>query len=598
MKQYKYLGIKIKIMIFALIISVVPLIIVGVLSFISAYKAVENNIDDYAKNITEQIAINIDNYLDKYNQKIKEIGFSSEIQKNYTQLVEVTNTNEGDIISLMNYRFNIEDSFYNTLISNKNIGTICFYPTSNITPFSAGIQLPSDSYKEDIYYKKLIDESDFVHWEKETSLFKKRFGKSFLTLLYLVKNINYYNDMGVIAMTISLDELTEIYDDNIPKQGILYIINEDGSVISSNDSKSINGYLDKELWEKFIRTTDYECKTIKYRLDGKSMQVAARKLKNNNWYVINALPYKTFMEGTIDTIKIIGVSILLCMLGAVFVTIKISRYISMPITEMKLIMEEIGEGNFDVRVENGYKDEFKELANGFNTMIDEINTLRENEKKVYIEIGKAQFLALQAQINPHFIYNTLDTINWMANMIDADNIALTVTSLANILRFCMDKNLNTTSVANEIDNLSNYIKIQQQRYKNKLDIEIKVDSSLENYKIIKFLLQPLIENSIYHGFERINEDCIIKVYGKLEGEYMIFEVIDNGIGIKDEIINNYKSKIRNDDKNGYGLYNIMQRLELFYGDKSQFLVKSHCGKGTHIIITIPSIGLEDLEWKK
>lgn len=595
MKHNNSINLKTKIILASIIISVVPLIIVGVLSYRSSKNVTEENISDYTINITEQIASNVDNYIHKYNEKIMGISFSYDIQKIYPQLLKVSEYENMDMIAYMDYQSKIEDTFYDNLINNKNIGTICFFPLSKITPISAGVQLPRNDFKEENSFQKILQKSSQVSWENDISVFQNPFTDVSLTLLYPVKNREYNKNMGILTMSISVKELTEKYANSIPYKGIVYIVDNEGRIISSNMSESVNAFVEQDLFKKVELTNLGKATMSKHEINGKLMQVAIKKLENNGWYLINALPYDQLMEGARNTLLIIVMTIVVSILGILLITNRLSRYISEPISDMREAMRDFGKGDFEIRLNKEYSDEFGELATGFNTMVDEINMLQNNEKKVYMEMGKARFLKLQAQINPHFIYNTLDSINWMANRIYADNIALMTTSLAGMLRFSMDKNVSTTSVANEIENLTNYVKIQQQRYNNKLNIVISIEDQIKEFRMIKLILQPLVENCIYHAFHGFNETCKIEINGSMKEKEIIFEIIDNGIGMDDESIERYKHKIYN-NSDGYGLSNIIQRLDVYYGNKSHIDIESQPKKGTQIRISIPVIEWEDTKW--
>ena len=209
-------------------------------------------------------------------------------------------------------------------------------------------------------------------------------------------------------------------------------------------------------------------------------------------------------------------------------------------------------------------------------LIDKNNEANKKEKEYHIQ-------ALNAQINPHFMYNTLDTINWMAKDLKAKDISKMITSLSRILRYSISKKEDIVTLQEEINCIKNYLNIYEERYEKAFTSEFQIDDDILEYKTFKMLLQPLVENCLTHGFSREMKGGHIRIAGKKEGEDAVLRIIDNGEGMTRERI----FYVLSQDSDRIGLSNINQRLKLLYGEKYGLVIESTPGEGTEIIIHFP-----------
>lgn len=253
-------------------------------------------------------------------------------------------------------------------------------------------------------------------------------------------------------------------------------------------------------------------------------------------------------------------------------------------------MGKVEEGRLDLRFQTKYNDEVGQLGNSYNRMIQEVERLIE---LVYIEQKskrEAELKILQAQIKPHFLYNTLDTIQWMAKESKAFKIVEMVSALTTLFRIGLNKGNEFISVEEEIEHVKSYLIIQMTRYESKLEYEIEVDESVMNFQVLKLTIQPLVENAIYHGIrnKRGLGKISIRIYTK--DDTLIFVVKDTGIGIEEETLNqlNHSLKTMSDEgKKGYGLYNVNERIKLSHGSQYGIEVQSEYTKGTTVIAILP-----------
>ncbi|MNM91017.1 Sensor histidine kinase YehU [compost metagenome] len=249
-------------------------------------------------------------------------------------------------------------------------------------------------------------------------------------------------------------------------------------------------------------------------------------------------------------------------------------------------------GNFEVPTlewDGGTRsDEVGHLNKRFYIMIDRINNLiRENYDKQLV-IKETEYMALQAQINPHFLYNTLSSINWMARVNNQQSISLMVESLSNLLRSSIGNMDTVITIDEEISLLDNYITIQKFRYSEQLQIAIDIDESYKNYQIPKLTLQPIVENAIRHGLENMLGVCSIRITAKQNADFLVLTVADNGPGVEPEILEKLQRNEMESKGSGIGLKNINERLKILFGGSCGLDYESKLGEGMKVHITIPA----------
>ena len=242
------------------------------------------------------------------------------------------------------------------------------------------------------------------------------------------------------------------------------------------------------------------------------------------------------------------------------------------------------------------KNEIGSLTTSFNVMTHRIEELMEQNVHEQEQKRKSELKALQSQINPHFLYNTLDSIIWMAEGKKNEDVVLMTASLARLLRQSISNEDETVSIGQEIQYAKSYLTIQKMRYKDKLEFEIQVDPSINSVHIVKLVLQPLIENAIYHGLKYKESKGMILVKGYPKGQNAVLEITDDGVGMEQETLEHIFEKHKvNYHSNGVGVYNVQQRLSLYYGKDYGLSYQSEKGSGTTVTIVIPMLQEESYE---
>ncbi|MDO4522813.1 MAG: sensor histidine kinase [Eubacteriales bacterium] len=299
-----------------------------------------------------------------------------------------------------------------------------------------------------------------------------------------------------------------------------------------------------------------------------------------------------------DVQRAIGLSVLIfCIIF--FVSQMISRRITGEITEdirqLLKVTKKAGRGDFSVRADaDNSSEELMELAQGFNQMVEHLDTLVEDIRVEQLNLRATEQKLLQAQINPHFLYNTLDAIIWLAEANQKEQVIMMVSTLSDFFRTTLSNGRDFISVKEEESHIRSYLQIQQFRYQDILQYEIDIPEELYRYQILKLTLQPLVENALYHGIKNKRGMGRISVSGRKENGQLIFIITDNGQGMTRERMDQVGrmmngEKVDSSNTSGFGLYNVVQRIRLNYGPEYGLFMSSAYGEGTEFMVVIPAI---------
>lgn len=264
--------------------------------------------------------------------------------------------------------------------------------------------------------------------------------------------------------------------------------------------------------------------------------------------------------------------------------------ITHPIRKLSEVTDQVAKGDLSVRSNARGGAEINMLSDSLNTMIDKINELLEQVTQEQTRLRKAEFQLLQSQINPHFLYNTLDAIVWLAEAGEQKKVVSMVGNLSEFFRTSLNKGKDIISIKEELQHVRSYLEIQQVRYQDILKYEIHVPEELYQYLIPKITIQPLVENALYHGIKNKRGPGKIVINGKKEANRFIIQIEDNGIGINEERLLQVRDGIRNKvptEKDIYGLYNVNERIRLNFGEKYGIFIESTYGKGTVVKVILP-----------
>lgn len=393
--------------------------------------------------------------------------------------------------------------------------------------------------------------------------------------------LDKYNKLGILYLSIDYNKLFEPLSNNdMGKNYGIFITDKDNKVVYSL-ARFEERYEDCALtYEQFQQLDSNSEYTVMYE-----------ELEETSWKLWLYKADKTILSDT-EPINLIWYAVAIsASLALVVGTIAVSKFITGRIEYLRNGMKTAESGNFDVRLEVREKDEIGELISGYNTLIDEVHNLIHQVYESKLTEKKHEMKALQNQINPHFLYNTLSLINWKALEVGNEDISNITLALSNFYRTSLNKGSNTMSVEAEISNVRSYIDIQLFMRDYSFEVKYDVHDEILKYETLNLILQPIVENAIEHGIDvrRDGKKGLITIKGWKEENLIYISVEDNGVGMDDE---KAQSIITRDSK-GYGIRNVNERIQLYYGEQYSLRVNSKINEGTCITVCIPAIEMKN-----
>ncbi len=384
--------------------------------------------------------------------------------------------------------------------------------------------------------------------------------------------------IGYVVMEITTTAFQDLLNSFAMDGQSLMIMDRFGYLIYSSD----NIYLSKDTTRNII---DAHGKGRLSVLKGEDRFSFLKKDDRYGYYIFLTIPAGMSSEA-VHLMKWIGLLGLVVAMGfSGFVSFMLSRGLTRPINDLKQAIENVEKGNLDTRISSNRMDEFGDLSNSFDRMNENLQLYTKELVDREREILEIRIRLLQAQLNPHFLYNSLDTIKWMARMNGVSSVADIVNDLAQILR-CSISSSQFISLREELDVVESYIGIQKIRFSDRFTHEILVPRELWDIQIPKLILQPIVENSIIHGLAEREEGHIV-IHGGLKDENLVLTIEDNGCGIPEDMSIKFNQGEFENNKGHLGLYNIYYILKLYYGEDYGIHIVSSVGEGTKTYITLP-----------
>jgi two-component system sensor histidine kinase YesM len=399
-------------------------------------------------------------------------------------------------------------------------------------------------------------------------------------------------NLGVIIINTGVEKLEKLWMDmKITNNSKFYLVDENNNIIYSKNKAEINKNINQILGKKISFEASY------YNIDnslGQKAFLISSVSKISGWKAVTIIPKNELFSYITVMFRITIVSISIGIILSIIIAIFIATGITRPLYELNQKMKQVGEGNLNINIDiNG--GEVGEISKTVQKMLNDIKRLINKIYKEEMEKRNAEMLALQSQINPHFIYNTLNVIKWMAHIQGVTGIENALTSLSSLLSFTAKSRGDFVPVEEEVKFIQDYLKILNIRYYNKFTVSYEINKEVYQYKTLKFLLQPVIENAVFHGFEGLQRKGLLKISIDCESDKIIFKVEDNGNGMTDNMLSSiFQGEENNINKkfNSIGLSNVQKRIKLHFGEQYGLYADSILGQGTIVTIVVPAIGIE------
>lgn len=560
------------------IIAVVGFIFIGT-SLIIRFSATNRNItEDYNKKIIDQVNYNLDSYI----RNLMQVSNSM-----YYSVIKNTDLSEKNIDEAMNLLYEANrEHVVSIAVFNESGELVAATPISKLkktaTPQNEDWFINATKQIENLHFstahvQNLFEDIDYKYkWVVSLSRAVELTNNGEISSGVLLVDMNF-SGIEQICKNVSLGET-----------GYIYLVDRDGELIYHPRQQLIYSNLVKE---NNFQVVEYEDGNYIDELNGDKRLITVKTLGYTGWKIIGVTPVnETFANSTQITIFIIFV-VFLAIILLVFANIFISAKIANPIKALENSVKELENGSQNVDIAIGGSHEIQHLGKTIKSMVEQMHKLMgdivfEQELKRQRELD-----ALQAQINPHFLYNTLDSIVWMVENERYNEAITMVTSLAGFFRIGLNKGKNIITIKDELKHAENYITIQHMRFKDKFTFKINADENVLNFATIKLIIQPLIENAVYHGMEFMDGDGEIIVNAYKKDNELYIDVIDNGMGIPPEIADKLLThESRSKGKgSGVGLKNVQERIQLYFGKEYGLSILSEPDEGTLIRIHLPCI---------
>lgn len=580
----KHMSFRMKLTLVFIVAAMIEGAIIGSLSFSHSKDIVVRNKKQEMSDTINRIDINI-NVKVRYIMEILDNAVASQLVRNACTL----GWDEGDKWVRRSYL----DDYCKSLI--KSVGEqmdISIINTSRVmytTADTKGIN-PEDISEEVLnnYYEAMGERFNKAVW---TGIMTKLFSnpedeRQAVTVVRAIRDMNKDRNLGLMVIELDPDMFSNLLLGN---QGLfqyqyLFIVDQKGQVICSNP-KVNNGWQEEinDRFERGIRRFELEW-------NGKDYYVCGQYNGVTGWRSYSAILFEGLFPQAEDLNKAIWLVGVISTLGIAAVIVLLVYTLARPIKRLSMAMGRVQKGDFTVRVPNKRKDEVGELTESFNYMLDEINTLIRQVYQEKIAQKNAEIQALQAQINPHFLYNTLDSVNWM--LIDRGEMDISdiIISLGSLMRYSIEDENSFVVLGKEVEYVLSYLKIQKNRLEDRLEYYVDVEEKLRDQRVPRLILQPIVENAITHGIEpRKTKGCIHITIKDCEEDVLI-SVEDNGIGMTPEQLGHLREEMPDVEKEGHsgiGIRNVDRRIRLHYGDQYGITIESIYGKGTIISLRIP-----------
>ena len=544
----------------------------------------ENSIN-YMSQIIQQVNYDIDTYIEYMENISSIIAKSSDVPRylfDQNQTEAEMEAEKERILTQFQTIMESRDDIYNVAAVAKNGRYIINRGEDELTEYV-------DIESLDWYQAAMESKSGIAVSSSHVQNAIQSSYKWVITLSRALVNNQTGEREGLFFVDLNYSAISDLCNNNsIEEKGYIFVLDAEGNIVYHPKQQLMYGGLKTENIDAIM-----ECREDSLIIDegGDSKLYTMSKSKKTGWTVVGAAYTSELLKNNEQAQMwyLLVASILL--LAVIGISSIISREITKPIRSLRDSMRKVQNGQFDTHVEVITENEIGSLGRSFNLMTSEIQALMEQNVYEQKQKRKSELKALQAQINPHFLYNTLDSIIWMSEAGENDEVVEMTSALARLLRQSISNDQEEVELEKEIEYVKNYLTIQKMRYKDKLEFFIYVDPRVAHVPIIKLVLQPLVENAIYHGIKYKETKGNLKIYARPVDGRVEIVVADDGIGMDEDVMEHIFDEHRKEQKrNGVGVPNVQKRLKLQYGSEYGIRYESVKGAGTKAVITIPVDG--------
>lgn len=552
-------------------------------------KATEEIVIENNENVIEQMNLNLDNYIHTM------MSVSNTL---YYSVIKNTDMRDEELVKVSDSMKLLYDANASSLVSvsifSDNGELIVAQPYSRLKAtvipeledwfIAANDQIENVSFSTPHVEDLFVNSDHIFHWVVSLS-----------RSIEMTKNGTIVH--GVMLVDMNLTKIEQICNNvDIGESGYAYIIDQDGEIIYHPKQQLIYGGIRDENNEQAALYSDG---SHLEEFQGEERYVTVKTVGYTGWKIIGVSPKKDITKIFYQNTGFIVMAAFVAILLLVIINMILSSRVAEPIKKLEKSVREIERNNWDTKILISGTYEVRHLGNTLQKMVENMKQLMRDIVKEQEGKRKSEIDALQSQINPHFLYNTLDSIVWMIENERYNGAVSMVTALAKLFRISLSKGKNIITVEQELQHVENYLIIQNVRYKEKFTYEINIDESVKQYATIKLIVQPLVENAIYHAMEYMDGEGELQVRAYSQGELLQIEVEDNGLGMTEEQVEALlggRLKSKHVKGSGIGFSNVQERIALYFGqDKYGITVESEPDEGTLIRISLPLMNPTEME---
>ncbi|KQX46702.1 cache domain-containing sensor histidine kinase [Paenibacillus sp. Root444D2] len=581
--------IKNRLIISFILLSIIPLFTTTLIAYTQSSKAINTKIGTYSLQILDQVRDEIK----RENRKLEYL--SDQVMMNSLVQANLQHATKLDPQSVMDTYYEVNQSFNGRKLLD-HIKSMQIYNSSKELVYDLG-------------YDKLRSEdieplTRMIEAHKGNDIWTHVVTQNGVDCIVLAREIhsgsNWLESIGYVFIAIKESFYSrDIYEDvNMGEGADLFMIDPQGSVLSSRNSQMPIGHrMDQsdELLETIVENEKKGKRAFSSTWNHNGTLIAYSYDSSARWYLVSTIPSSYLNKETRAIVPYMLIVTAICLLFSLLLTFVISGSISNPLQRLTLSMKQLASGNLQASNEDSSHDEIGFLSNRFNTMVLQISDLVEQTKNEQIKKREFELQMLQAQINPHFLFNTLNSLKWTAMLNQATSVSDGLGALAELLRNTIVDTKEMISLRSELTNIDNYIVIQRLRYGATFEVEHRIDEGLLEIGILKFILQPIVENAIIHGLEESADNNKIVITAiRLEGHIQI-SIMDNGKGMEPQkahhlldSANKAKQRLSN-----IGISNVNERIKLHFGDEYGITIQSEVGVGTTVSLIMPLVEIGD-----
>lgn len=589
--RFKNLSIKYK-LIFMLYIAILPFLL-SLSGYL--YYTMQKGTTDSLSRAYREIARQINESISFIQTDVTDISTYVAINENVKKVLGEAGTAEE-----MSQTWTKDSSmnFFMDIIGTKSyISYIALYTNNGYEPYY--ITTDTSVLKNDIseimetnFYHRADEAKGAAVWQRvdknDNSVFEINKSPKIMMSRVIIDHMEVKN-IGYLILGINAAYLEKVCKGSMTTQDEGMIVRMSGETLIETGTidEEVKDYIFSDALKNTIKGTS-KLKSLMY----KDYMICFSQVDENSSEVYYIIPRKTMID-KLGTVKLVPILIIVGVLSLMLpISFIMSNSIARPLKRLSVSMKKFQLGDFAQQVKVNSVDEIGEVSLCYNDMVQTMKELIDTSYISKIREREAELSALQAQINPHFLYNTLDSIYWKALTDGNNDIAEMVYSLSRIFRLSLNRGQGMTTVEKEVELVTHYLMIQKMRFNEKLEYSIEVDEALNHYIVPKLLLQPFVENSIIHGIEKNGSCGTVAVTIKRIGDKLNFIILDSGKGMKEEQVQNLLLKADGDvntkkTPGGYAISNVNERLKLKFKDDFKLSIQSKRNKGTKVVIEIP-----------